>query len=279
MKFQKRIKKLIEEKGFLIATHRGLWGGNIIQNTKESAILAHSSGSDIVEIDVCKTKDNEYFLFHDGHEEELLHRNISFSEMTSNEILKSAAYNSIGQSSGYKINRLDEFLSWLPVDILVNLDRCWEYFNDTEFWDVLKKSEKMEQVFVKSPVNSSVLENLVHFGSNIPYMAIIKEEKDYELVTQYKNSINLIGVEVVFTDKDSSQLNNKYLKPLREQNELIMFNSINLGEEHNLSAMIVDDDAILNDGSQWYTLLKMGANVIQTDWPHFCSDFRRRLNE
>lgn len=59
-------EKLLKNK-LLIACHRGFYGANIIQNTIESSKLALKSGADIVEIDICKSKDGKYYIFHDGN--------------------------------------------------------------------------------------------------------------------------------------------------------------------------------------------------------------------
>lgn len=43
--------KALEEKKFLIAAHRGTFGGSIIDNTEFSAKIAMLSGADIIELD------------------------------------------------------------------------------------------------------------------------------------------------------------------------------------------------------------------------------------
>lgn len=49
-----RFYQTLEEKGFLIAAHRGSFGGSIIDNTEFSAKVAVASGADIVEMDAIK---------------------------------------------------------------------------------------------------------------------------------------------------------------------------------------------------------------------------------
>lgn len=71
---------------FYIIAHRGLWGGNIIQNTREAAELSIRAGADIIEIDICKSKDGVYYLFHNGMEKYLLGTEEPLQNITSKTI-------------------------------------------------------------------------------------------------------------------------------------------------------------------------------------------------
>ena len=52
----------------LIVFHRGAKGASIAENTAKSIHIANLLGADIVEIDVVRSIDGDYFLFHDGEE-------------------------------------------------------------------------------------------------------------------------------------------------------------------------------------------------------------------
>ena len=51
-----------------IAAHRGVSGANIPCNTLLAQKIAINEGADVVEIDVTKSLDGEYFCFHPGME-------------------------------------------------------------------------------------------------------------------------------------------------------------------------------------------------------------------
>ena len=107
----------LREKGFLILTHRGMRGGNIPENTIKSTQLAYQLGSDLVEVDIARSKDGVYYLFHHNNEKRLLGvENGSLEKLTSAEIDALAYLNGIGDDSGYHLEKLSDFLAWLPVD-------------------------------------------------------------------------------------------------------------------------------------------------------------------
>lgn len=65
------IGRKTKNNSLLIACHRGFYGDNIIQNTIESSKLALKASVDTVEIDVCRSSDVKYYIFHDGNEKQL----------------------------------------------------------------------------------------------------------------------------------------------------------------------------------------------------------------
>lgn len=85
-------------------------GGNIIQNTRKSVELAHWAGADRAEIDVCRSKDGIYYLFHNGNEERLLNLPKDFHDLTLDEIESAEYLNYLGGLSGYRVERLIDFL-------------------------------------------------------------------------------------------------------------------------------------------------------------------------
>ena len=52
----------------LVVAHRGTTLGSFPDNTVRSAIGALRSGADVIETDVVRSADGEYFLFHTGYE-------------------------------------------------------------------------------------------------------------------------------------------------------------------------------------------------------------------
>lgn len=123
---------------FLIMAHRGFRGGNIIENTRQSTQLAFMAGADIIELDVCRSKDHIYYLFHSTQEAQLLGLDRHFHDLYSDEIEAVYQRNSIGLESNYKVERLEDYLAWFPKDKMINIDRSWWYWDDPQFFEILK---------------------------------------------------------------------------------------------------------------------------------------------
>lgn len=271
------LKKKLEKHPFLIMAHRGFWGGNIIENTIESSALAFKAGSDIVEVDVCKTTDDRYYLFHDGNELKLFLNDKNFKEYTSKEIDSMPVYNSIGTISGTPIARLSDFLAWLPEDTFVNLDRSWDYWSDPNYFSLLKESGKEKQVILKSPVKKEHLDHFSKNGTGFYYVPIVKSKADCALVQSYPD-IDTIGLELIVTDEESELLDQVWLKELQEKGLLFVANAENLGENFNLFAGNNDDTAMFSE-EKWQPFVDAGMTIIQTDWPNFLHAFRESIKK
>ena len=264
----------LNEKTFLILSHRGFWGGNVIENTRVACQLAYRAGADIAEVDVCRSSDGEYYLFHDGNEAKLLNKRANFSELDAATIDSINLLNSLGNSSGYKVEKLADFLSWLPVGKLVNIDRSWDYWEDDAFYHILSASQKSDQVLLKSPVKKAYLSQLNARYHGISYMPIITSQEEYDRVLNYP-LIQMIGVEIVVSHQPSDLLNQNWLNVLAEKGLMIVANAEKLGESYALFNGLDDDVALANGFSTgWGQILASGANTIQTDWPNFLNDFR-----
>jgi glycerophosphoryl diester phosphodiesterase len=274
MNLQKRLNEIINKKDFLIVSHRGRWGGNIIQNTKEAVMLATRLGADVVEIDICRTSDGEYYLFHEGHERDVLHDNRPFSEISSKEIEQMPVYNSIQSESDYRINRLDEFLEWLPEGILLNIDRAYFYFDDPTLFDILKSSGKSEQFFLKSPTTEKYLTNFSENGEGFHFIPIIANPTEFELYQKYAAHIQTIGYEMLFKTVDEMNDSQKLFTEIKEKNQFVMANAIHLGTAFTLTGGLTDDGALFNNNADWATLVSGRITAIQTDWPEFLDKYR-----
>lgn len=262
----------LKKNHFLIMSHRGLWGGNIIENSIASAQLAYQAGADIVEVDVCRTDDGVYYLFHDGNEPKLLNRRENFKQLSAAEVEASPVYNSIGSVSGHKINTLVEFLRWLPEGKLVNIDRSWDYWDDKKFFRILEESGKRAQLVLKSPVEPAYLDLFSKNGASYLYIPIVKEKAGFELVQTYKD-IQMVGLEIVVSDLNSDLLDSDWVEGLKKEGLFTVANAENLGERFNLFGGL-NDDTVLFEEVEWEAFILLGVDVIQTDWPYFLQQYR-----
>lgn len=270
-KFVERLK----DKELLIMTHRGSWQGNIIQNTRQSTVLAYKYGTDVVEVDVRKSKDGKFYLFHNGNEPNLLRKSSDFSEIASEDIKSSSLINTTLEPSGYLVERLDDYLERLPEEYLINLDRSYFYFNDIDFFKILEESGKTSQMFLKAPDKNGYLESLDKMDVDIPFVSVINNPDTYYKILENYPNIRMIGVEYISSSKEPSEKELEFFSELKNDGKIVLANSINLGKDRNLFYGLYDDYAVLDNPDEiWGKMIDYGVNMIQTDFPYFLNQFR-----
>ena len=92
---------------FLVA-HRGVNGANVPCNTLAAYKIAVNQGADVVEIDVTKSKDGEYFCFHPGTEPIFLKCGKFIPDMTAEEVKRTPILNMDEVPTHYRIPTLKE---------------------------------------------------------------------------------------------------------------------------------------------------------------------------
>ena len=122
------LKALFEEKGVLIATHRGMVCGNIPHNTFPAFEVALNHGTHILETDVAKAGDGELFIFHVRQELNQLKLDVHLDEMTTEQIRELRYVNDCRAKTEWGIPTLDEFLETYKNRCLINLDHGWDFF-------------------------------------------------------------------------------------------------------------------------------------------------------
>ncbi|XJS10746.1 glycerophosphodiester phosphodiesterase family protein [Aerococcaceae bacterium WGS1372] len=259
-------------------SHRGFWGGNVIQNTRQAALVAVKAGADIVEVDICRSSDGVYYLFHKHAVRMLLNVDKEFEEMTSKEIDHLTLLNSNALDSGYHVEKLESFIDWLPITYILNIDRSWDYWDDPYFFRILEKSGKKKQFILKSPAKVEFLEKLNNANTGIAFMPISFDQEDFNRVEEYEN-IDLVGIDMRIDYLNNHPLlESKWLNRLLSRNMLIVANSEHLGSEFRMFDVLDDTAAIVDSETYvWDIMLKYGINVIKTDWPNFVNDYRERL--
>lgn len=265
-----------QEKGILTAAHRGTCGGNVIQNTclaYETAIL---HGADMIEVDVILSTDGYFYAYHDGQERLVLNIDKDPRKMTSSEIGQYPCYNQVGLVTNQYLEQLDLILERFKGRCFINIDRTWFFWE--EIITYLNKSDLLDQIILKSPVEPKLLEMLQELGPTIMYMPIVKTIEDWEVVKAY--DINLVAAELIFETLDSPLIKPEFIEALKEDNILTWVNAITLDDTIVLSALLDDNNAIANGYDEtWGKLVELGFDIIQTDWPGLLTGFLKQLNE
>lgn len=262
-----RFLQELEEKKILVAAHRGTYGGNVIENTYLSSIIALASDADIVEIDVVRSVDGVLYAFHDGEEERRFGITTNLRNLSSKEIESMEYLNIIGEKSGEYIWKLFDLLKALKGKGLINLDRAWDYLD--EVFKIIKELQMEDQIIIKTHPTEEAFKYFKNSETKLMYMPIARKKED--ILKFIHSEINMVAAEVLFSNKNDEIIEDDFLKSLTDKNIKIWVNAITLGgyEKHNLSAFQDDNSSLLNDGVGWSWLIDKKVDIIQTDWPYF----------
>lgn len=245
-------------------------GGNIVQNTYRAYLNALRHGADIIELDVVRSRDGEYFAFHDGQEHVVLGRDLDIRTMTAQEIVSQPCLNANGQFVNQRLERLSEVLPRLRGNCLINIDRSWFYWE--ELLKILDGYDMWEQIVLKSPPRRDQLALLSQHLGNVLYMPIIRSREEWELTQEYP--LTIIAVELVFPTQGSPLIAPDFLRQLKDDGYLLWVNTITLDDIEVLSGGWDDNAAILEGPEDnWGRLIDLGFDVLLTDWPGMMREF------
>ncbi len=273
MSFQEtrdEIIRRIEKNKILIAAHQGTSGGYIVPNTIPAFENALRHGCDIIEVDAVMSTDGVFFAFHNGKEKVILGVDQDIRTMSSCEIASFRCFNSSGTQINQKIDRLDDILEQFKEKCLINIDRSWFYWK--EIIRCIERHHMPDQIILKSPVDSQLLEALQAYQVEFMYMPIISIPAQIEEVLKYK--LNLIGLELIFTDLDSPLIQEENMQSYHSKKLLTWANAITLDDDLVLAALLDDFRAItVSEHATWGRLIDMGFDILQTDWPMLLRKF------
>ena len=262
------LNRAFEKNKVLIASHRGAWGGNIVENTIPSFELALEMGADMFECDVSKSTDGVLYSFHDGGEKRKLGVDKNIELLSSSEINELIFINSIGLPSGVKVALFESIVAHFKDGELYNVDRSWTKFPETIA--VLQKYPwALKQALIKTPVMDDVLEFLNRWPNKFMYMPIVRSMEEVNKALSY-GDVNLVGMEIIAETQEDELFSDDTIKYLHDKGVFAWVNSLTLSSlsRHILYGGLDDDMALLKSSDEsWGRILKKGADIVQTDWP------------
>lgn len=266
---------LFNEKKVLVAVHRGAWGGNIVENTIPSCRLSREMGGDIFECDIISSTDGILYAFHDGTEPRNLSRQENIKTMSSSEI-DSLVYNNCNfEPSGVHVEKFEDILRYFCHGEIFNIDRAWGILPQlTEVLD--RYPHALRQAIIKTHVVPEQLQFLNDHPVKYMYMPIVYNMDEVRQVLSYP-TLNVVGIEMIAGSKECDLLQPENIRFIRDQGLYVWANVIKLGvkPEHVLFAGLDDDLALLDDPDKaWGEAIRLGANVLQTDWPMQLAHYR-----
>lgn len=270
------LNRRFKEKKVLIAVHRGVWCGNIIENTVEAYDACREMGADLFECDLSETTDGVLYMFHDGGEWRVLGKDKSILEMSSEEVDNLMCRNSLGEPSGRYLQRYEQLLQHYTNGELFNVDRSWPSLAKLD--EVMQKyPHAISQAIIKTPVKDEYLEFFQNCPNKYMYMPIAYNMDEVRKVLSYPD-INVVGVEAILFSEETDLFQNESIEWVHEQGLYYWANAITLGNkpEHRLYAGY-EDDVALEKGPEasWGKLIDKGIDILQTDWPYQLNQFRK----
>lgn len=261
-----KVKNLLENKKVLVACHRGCHGGNVIQNTINSCLCAFSQNAQIAEIDVVRSIDGVYYVFHDSEEAATFGMLNNLRYLTSKQIENLRLINKYGCLTEQKVPLFKDLLKAVKGKGLINMDRCWgkdfEYLKGA--LDLIYEEDMLDSVIVKSNFDKIIFEGLKTYPHKIQYMCIVSTVEEIKYLLD--NDIDLFGVEIIFKTNEDDTL--KMIPLLKEKGIVVWGNSINLNDTAVLSAGHDDITALLESKDKgWGFFIDKGFDIIQTDFP------------
>ena len=263
--FQNDIFENIRKRGmpYLVA-HRGVNRANVPCNSLLSYKLSIDLKADVVELDVAKSKDGEYFAFHPGMEEVFLEGGKSISEMSAEEVRTCKLLNADGVPTHFNVPTVREALLFLKGKAYINVDKFWTDIKGLS--DLILQCGVEKQVIVKTPPEEQYFSLLEEYASDLMYMTVAWHTDNVtdELL---KRNIRFIGIEALFDNLNDAIAQKDYIASMHEKGLLVWVNSIIYNEKEVISAGLTDDLSLERGGDYgWGKLISMGFDFIQTDW-------------
>ncbi len=265
------LKKKADEKGCLVASHRGAWGGNLVQNTLGAFKNALLEGADVLETDVVPCRDGSLWCFHDGSEERVFGKKGDIFAMTEAEILSAPTINAYEQPVRARVPRFEEVLALaMGEGAVLNIDRAWDWV-DRVVRTLDGVPGAAENCLLKAPVRKgrACMDFLAAHPVKYPFMALCYTWEEVETALAVKG-LALEAVEMIAFDEKSPLFGPEAVRKVHERGLLAWVNAIRLGDrrEDLLYAGVDDDASVLSSPKEgWLRLREMGFDIIQTDWP------------
>ena len=226
--------------------------------------IALSQGADVVEIDVSKTKDGKYYVFHPWMEPIFLRSKKYICDMTAEELENERLVNQDGVKTSYKVPTLYEVLTLLKDKVYINVDKFW---TDVEgITNEIRRAGVEKQVIVKTYTDEESLQRVEKYAPDLMFVPLVKHKDDITEGLLGRN-INLIGVEVLFPKDTDECISDAYIKSMHDKELLIWANSIIYNEDDIINGYHSDDVSLHTSPDQgWGWLIDKNVDFIQTDW-------------
>lgn len=255
----------VQEKGVLVAAHRGVASGNIPCNTLAAFEAALRQGADILETDVILSDEGELYIFHTKQEPNHLNKAIRLERLDREQVLSQRFVNVDNDETPYSVVTLDSFLETFKNRVLINLDHAWDFLPETV--KAIRRHGMEEQILLKTPAKQKFFDVMEEVAPDLMFMPVIKETDTCTELLENMN-INFVAAELVFAQEDSPLCQPDYIKAHHDKGRQLWVNPLLYSYKAQLTAGHNDDIAITGDPEfGWGWLVDKGFDILQTDWP------------
>ena len=251
------------QKKLLLVAHRGVWGGNIPCNTIPAFELALHDGADMIELDIDRTADGKLIVFHPGMEVPFLGLSERLGRMPWDFVRQLRYINMDNVPTQFGICTFDEVLERFKDRCYINVDKFWTY--PREISEAIRAHGMQDQILVKAPPKASFLDVVEEFCSDMPYMTIIHDEQELELLRGRK--LRFVGSEVIFSNDTARVASQEFIEQCHARGEVVWCNSIVYNYRSVIAGGRSDDRAVMGDEEgSWGWIADRGFDLMQTDW-------------
>ncbi len=261
--FNKTIFENTREKP-IICAHRGISGGNIPCNTLPAFKAALYQGAEMIELDVSRAQDGEFFVFHPGMEVPHMKTHKKIPDLSSKGVNKLRFFNFDDTETQFGVEKLEDILDFLKGKCYINVDKFWIDIEGISA--VIRKCGVEKQVVVKTSIKDKYIHDIKEYAKDFMYLPVIRDEDKItdRLVEQ---GINCVGAEILFDKESAPVISDEYIDSMHHKGRVIFVNSIVYDYKEVLTAGHNDDSAISEDmDNAWGWLIDKKADIIQTDW-------------
>jgi len=248
----------------LICAHRGLSGGNIPCNTRAAFNAALLQHADMIELDVSKSRDGEFYVFHPGMEHAHLNIRRLIQFVDSSKVDKFHFVNQDNTPTQFGVNRLEDILDFLKGKCYINVDKFWTDIEGIS--SVIRRCGVEKQVIVKSGIDNSTIQNIRKYAPDFMFLPIVRKTDNIteRLISE---GINCVGAEILFSSEDDDVCSDEYISMMHDKKLVLFANAIVYNYKEVLSAYHNDDTSLSEDRDKgWGWLIDKKFDIIQTDW-------------
>ncbi len=258
----------------LICAHRGVSGGNIPCNTMAAFAAALAQGADMIELDVTKSRDGEYFVFHPGKESAHLRTRRLIGVSDAKTVRKFRYVNQDDDKTQFGVDRLDEVFDFLRGKCYINVDKFWTDVPGIS--SVIRRAGVERQVVVKTSLRSEHLRAVKECAPDFMFMPIVRD-RDEITDELRRQGVNCIGAEILF-EKDSAPVaSDEYIADMHKKGMLLFVNAIVYNYKEVLAGGHNDDISAAGDpDGGWGWLIDKKFDIIQTDWCGMLQSYMER---
>jgi len=271
---QNKVDRIINEleksnsSNVLVAAHRGDWR-NAPENSLKGIENCIQMGVDIVEIDIQKTKDNQFILMHDKTIDRMTNGKGNISDYTLKELkqfyLKDHQGRKKAELTNHRIPTLEESLLLSKDRIMLNLDKAYRF--KKEIYPLLVRTETEDLVIFKTSISNKkqnfdkIKNDLSLMNNSVFFMPIIKDAPEaYSVIKEHIQTYHPVAMEMILSKNDSLLNHSDYVK---NNGTRVWVNTL----WSSLCAGYSDAKSLKDPDANWGHIIRKGANIIQTDNP------------